>query len=202
MTETHILTAAQDYVTRFFAENLSSNYVFHDLEHTQTVVQVARKMGQMNALTIREVELLMLAAWFHDTGYVEGAEGHEERSCGLVEKFLQQYQYPAADLELIKACIRATKAPQSPDGLLSQILCDADLSHLGEKSYWDRCYKLRQEMGLTNGKIFSENEWVDFELQFMVNHKYHTATARELFDERKFKHIVQLRKQKLRFFPS
>ena len=74
--------------------------------------------------------LLQLATWFHDTGYSEGPEEHEERSCVNAENFLKG-KIPDADLEIVKGCIRSTKVPQRPTSILEQIICDADLSHLG-----------------------------------------------------------------------
>ena len=47
------------------------------------------------------------------------------------------------------------------DGLLEEIVCDADLSHLGNAWYWDRCGKVRQELLLVEGTVLSEQEWVD-----------------------------------------
>lgn len=74
----------------------------------------------------------------------------------------------------------ATKMPQHPDGILEQILCDGDLSHLGDKTYWDRCSKVRQELIFTRNKVMADQEWVDFELNFLLNHHYHTPVARKL----------------------
>jgi Family of unknown function (DUF5706) len=43
---------------------------------------------------------------------------------------------------------------------------------------------------------------VEFELDFMSNHRYFTAAAEELYNPRKLKHIKQLRKQQLRLNPT
>jgi hypothetical protein len=92
--------------------------------------------------------------------------------------------------------------PQQPQSVLEQIICDADLSHLGMETYWDRTGKLRQEFILARKTVMSEQDWVDFELNFMLNHNYHTAVANDLFNKRKAKHIQQLIKQKRRLNPD
>jgi hypothetical protein len=109
---------------------------------------------------------------------------------------------PSDDLEAILTLIRATKVPQQPQTLLEQIICDADLSHLGMETYWDRTGKYRQELILARKTVMSEQDWVDFELNFMLNHNYHTAVANDLFNKRKAKHIQQLIKQKRRLNPD
>lgn len=44
----------------------------------------------------------------------------------------------------------------------------------------------------------SDEEWIDFELEFMQKHRYHTPIAMELYEKRKQKHIRQLYKQRRR----
>jgi predicted metal-dependent HD superfamily phosphohydrolase len=196
------MATIEEHVRGWFDKVVPKEYVYHDISHTEGVVRIARHIATLNGLTQREIDLLTIAAWFHDTGYTEGPEGHEARSWQNAAQFLASYQFPQADLDIIRGCILATKVPQNPVSMLEQIICDADLSHLGEKTYWERCSRVRQEFVTTQNRIMTEPEWVDFELNFMLQHRYHTATARELFDQRKFKHIVQLRKQKMRLNPQ
>lgn len=196
-----VVAAAETYVSDFIKTRISPDYLFHDLYHTREVVESVTELAKGYDLPESQCTLLQLAAWFHDTGYSEGAEGHEERGCKNARDFLANWNLPEEDLQLICDCIMATKVPQRPDTLFEELLCDADMSHLGMKSYWDRCGRLRQEFLITKEIMMSEQEWVDFEIDFMTNHRYHTSFAQELYDRRKHKHIQQLIKQKLRLDP-
>jgi predicted metal-dependent HD superfamily phosphohydrolase len=195
-----LLKEAENYIKDFFAEHLSASYVFHDAEHTAQTVSAAKIIGEGFRLGERDMQVLLLATWFHDTGYIQGPAEHEERSCANVTAFLQG-KVSDADLSDILSCIRATKVPQNPQNLLDQIICDADLSHLGMETYWDRNSRLRQEFSLTRSNVMSDLEWVDFEINFMLTHEYHTVVAQELFNKRKAKHIQLLLKQKRRLSP-
>ena len=197
-----ILAAAEYYITNFFNQHIAAEYVYHDLQHTLQVVESTEAIAKGMDLSETEKEMLELAAWFHDTGYVDGPEGHEERSCKIARQFLLKHQYPESGINNIEACIRATKVPQQPKTLLEEILCDADLSHLGNRNYWDRCGRVRQELLITRSLVMSEQEWVEFELDFMTGHQYHTEVAHELFDKNKQKHVRQLQKQQLRLNPE
>lgn len=197
-----ILAEAEVYVQEFFEEHIPNEYTYHNFPHTREVVEAAIELGLQYNLGEDEMEHLQLAAWFHDAGYFGGAEGHEERSCQLAEKFLRQHGYPEEGIASILSGIRATRMPHKPQRLIESILCDADLSHLGNELYWDRCGRLRQEMVLTSHIVMTEQEWMDFELGFMMRHQYHTEVARELYSKRKRKHISQLKKQKLRLHPE
>jgi len=196
-----LLQEAETYVKAYFAENMPEKYVFHDLEHTVQTVAAARTIAQGYELSTSDANLIELATWFHDTGYAQGPEDHEERSCNNADLFLRG-RLPESELDTIKSCIRSTKVPQKPISLYDQIICDADLSHLGMKSYWYRNSKLRQELILTRNLVLSDEEWVDFELNFMLAHEYHTAVAQELFNKRKAKQVQQLLKQKRRLNPK
>ncbi len=197
-----LITAAGVYVEEFYRTHFSEKYIFHDFEHTKEVVEATKQIAAEYDLSEREMEILVLAAWFHDIGYIEGAEGHEERSCQYVKAFLEEHRFPAADTEVVLECIRATKIGALPDNILEKILCDADLSHLGSKMYWEHCTRLRQELFLTQNIVMSEHEWVNFELDFITHQQYYTEVAHEMFDKRKQKHIRQLIKHKMRLNPE
>ncbi len=196
-----LLKEVEAHIADFFAQNISPEYVFHDLEHTIQTVAAAKTIGEGFRLNDEDMLTVMLATWFHDTGYAQGPLDHEERSCVNATQFLAN-KIPAEQLSQVLTCIRATKVPQKPDSLLTQIIGDADLSHLGMKIYWDRTSRLRQELVTTRGKIMSDQGWVDFELDFMLMHEYHTTVAQELFNKRKAKHVQQLLKQKRRLNPD
>lgn len=196
-----LLQETESYINDYFAKHISPEYVFHDLEHTVQTVTAARTIGEGFQLNSRDMLLLLLATWFHDTGYSEGPKEHEERSCNNADHFLRG-KISDEELQIVFSLIRATKVPQTPQNVLEQIICDADLSHLGMESYWDRTGKFRQELILARKTVMSEQDWVDFELNFMLNHNYHTAVANEFFNKRKAKHIQQLLKQKRRLNPD
>jgi predicted metal-dependent HD superfamily phosphohydrolase len=196
-----LLLEVENYVSDFFAKNISPEYVFHDFGHTLQTVAATKTIGEGFRLSEHDMLTLQLATWFHDTGYSEGPVDHEERSVENATKFLSG-KIPDKQLEDVKACILATKMPQQPHSLLEQIICDADLSHLGMDIYWDRTSRLRQEFTLSRNKVMNDQDWVDFEMNFMLTHEYHTVVAQELFNKRKGKHIQQLLKQKRRLNPN
>lgn len=197
-----VLNATQAYIREFFDTKIPAEYVYHDLTHTINVVAETRAISSQCELTEKEVQLLELAAWFHDTGYDKGAEKHEIRSGEYAAEFLAKFNFSSEDIATIKRIIMATQIPYEPQDLLEEIISDADLSHLGKKTYWDRCGRVRQELLMTKGLLMSEQEWVDFELNFMNQHRYFTVAADEMYNKRKLKHIKQLRKQKLRLNPK
>ncbi|MEO6758290.1 MAG: Pycsar system effector family protein [Saprospiraceae bacterium] len=196
-----LLQETETHIADFFARDISAEYVFHDLDHTVQTVAAARIIGEGFQLDDQDMLLLQLATWFHDTGYSEGPQDHEERSILNAQNFLQG-KISDSELATVIACIRSTKVPQQPQNRLEEIICDADLSHLGMESYWDRNGKLRQEFILARQTVMSEQDWLDFELNFLLSHEYHTSVAQQLFNKRKGKHVKQIVKQKRRLNPD
>jgi predicted metal-dependent HD superfamily phosphohydrolase len=196
-----VLAEAASWASGYIVEQVPAMYCFHNLEHTAQVVASAKAIASGYQLPDREISLLTLAAWFHDTGYDHGPLDHEARSIVHATAFLKD-KIAAADLAVVTGCIEATCMPQSPDSLLEQILCDADLSHLGMKQYWESNSRLRQEFALSRNTIMTDLDWLNFEVKFLTNHEYFTPIAQELFNNRKGKHLQQLVKQRRRVDPD
>ena len=79
----------------------------------------------------------------------------------------------------------ATKRFAAPENLLEEIIRDADYSHLGSELYWDRSSRIRQELLMTRHNFMPEEEWVEFELDFMLGHTFHTEVAQQLLEATK-----------------
>jgi len=199
--ENSLLLEVEAYVTNFISEQVPKEYAYHDVQHTISVVNDAKEIGEMFELNEHDLEILILASWFHDTGYDKGAMHHEVRSAKYAREYLSSQGYNEDDIQYIEACILATRMPHQPKTLLERIICDADFGHIGQKVYWERCSRVRQELALTQEIIMTDQEWIDFELDFMNKHQFHTPVAQRIFERRKEKHIRQLYKQKVRLNP-
>ena len=201
-TTKNLLEEVELYIKKFYEERISPEYVYHNFEHIREVVDAINQIAAGYDLTEKELEILRLAAWFHDTGYDDGPDQHEERSCQHATAFLRSVDYPEEDLKQVLEVILATRVPYRPANLLQEIMCDADMSHLGNKTYWDRCGRVRQELNLTQKRLMSEPEWVELELNFVRNHHYDTEVAQMMYEDRKQKHIRQLIKHRKRLYPE
>ncbi len=197
-----LLNAAEAYAETFIREQISDDYVFHNLQHTCAVVQAALQLADHYELKDEEHQAVVIAAWFHDLGYDQGYDTHEQRSAEYAAAFLVDQGASKEMIENVRRAILATRIPQEPTSLIEKIVCDADLSHLGNAFYWDRCGRIRQEMALTRNLILSDQEWVDLEIDFMLRHHYFTEAAQEQYGEEKEKHVRQLLKQKRRLHPD
>lgn len=197
-----LLNEVREYVSHYINTNVSDEYTYHDLQHTINVLVSAQEISSYFDLDDSDFEILCLAAWFHDVGYDEGPTDHEKRGAAHARRYLTERKYPEASIQKIESCIMATQMPPNPTSILGEILCDADLNHLGRKNYWDRCSKVRHELNTSKGMVMSDKEWVDFEIAFLNRHQWYTSPGKSLYEKRKRKHLRQLMKQKKRLNPN
>ncbi len=190
-----ILNQAQAYVSSLLNGKLPGWAVYHNLRHTEEIVEAVQEIGEGSRLNKSEMEIVLLGAWFHDVGYTEVADGHEEKGVEIATQFLQAKGYPQNKIEQVGGCIRATKVPQSPKTFSEEIVCDADVIHLGKKRFFDKSELLRMEMELRTGKTFTDVEWLKKNVEFISQENFHTAYAKEEFSNRRNKNLVTLQEQ-------
>ncbi len=170
---------AKKYATDILL-SLPERLVFHNYNHTLEVVKAAQKISGFVNLTNDEHEVLLIAAWFHDTGFKESYEDHEEKSMEYAGKFLKEIQYPQEKTEQVLSCIRSTKPGVEPVTLTEQVLHDADFIHLSKKSYFERVQLLKEEMEWHTGKSIPDSEWFSKNLRFLKSHKFYTSYGKSV----------------------
>ncbi|PSR56428.1 hypothetical protein AHMF7605_24475 [Adhaeribacter arboris] len=184
-----IIEEAASFVTKLFASPLFANLFFHNYEHTQTVVLAARELIREMSLSDSETEIVLLACWFHDTGYCTQYTGHEEVSKGIAQAFLLNQGWGEEKAKRVLACIAATRYPQTPKNLLEEIICDSDLYHLSSTDYETAQSELRQESLIYLLKSYSDQDWNQQNLDFLIKHRYFTDYARKYWEPGKVKNI-------------
>lgn len=190
-----ILIKAEDYVLTLLDSKSISNHVYHDVSHTKEVVESAEIIGRASGLANAELEIVLLSAWFHDVGYLDKTEGHEEVSAKYAEDFLIKEKFDPSKIEKIQKCILSTKVPQEPINILEEVLCDADLSHLGKKNFKSRNNLFREEFEFLFGRPLTEYEWIKKTIDFLNQHKFFTQYAAIEFEEQKQKNLKKLQKK-------
>lgn len=191
----NIVENASDYVFNLLKEKLQGIFVYHNYSHTREVVEACKKIGSKMEVNESDMEILLLAAWFHDTGFTERSDNHEDVSIEIARKFLKDNNYSEERTEKILACINATRFPSSPKNLLEEILCDADLFHLGTKDYSDKSNLLRIEWEKSRNKNFTEEEWIKINIDFLSNHRFFTKYAAKNLEGPKNEKLIKLQKK-------
>jgi len=191
-----ILSAAQDFVSDLFLNKVNKTIHFHTLQHTQEVLAGSETMADYYHLEDEDRFALLLAAWFHDTGYSGGqAAGHENLSIEIANKFLNEHKVHQNIINKVVGCINATRLPQNPNSLIEQIICDADLFHLGTSDFREKNRLLREELNDFGNMELSKKDWRKKNIEFLTKHNYFTSYAKENLDPLKQVYLEELNKK-------
>src|SRR5574340_969587 len=144
----------EDYVTDLFDQMHSPHLVFHNLAHTKKVVKHAEEIAAHYNVSDRELMILLVAAWFHDSGYLFAEPSkNEEMSCDVMKKFVKGLLNDEQAITEIEGCIMATKFPREPKNLLEQILCDADTYNFGTGDFKETNKRAQEEFMLKDDTL-------------------------------------------------
>jgi predicted metal-dependent HD superfamily phosphohydrolase len=191
-----LLTDAKALVTDLFLNKVSKTVKFHTLQHTQEVVTACEMIAEYQHLPEEDRLPLYLAAWFHDTGYSGGkAKDHETVSIQLATDFLKTHAAGEEIINKVLGAINATRMPQSPVTTIERIICDADLSHLGNGNFKEKNRLLRDELKEFGGEDISKKDWWKINIQFLENHKYFTNYGREKLQPAKEIYLAELKEK-------
>lgn len=178
-------------IFHFLDENLPASAGYHNVEHTQYVIAKARLLAEKENLKETEIWLIETAALFHDIGYIDGAKGHELRSCERAKIDLPDYGFTDTQIEKICGMIMATEIPQSPKNMYDKILADADLFYLASPQFKHFGDKLFFEFKEADPNL-TETHWHEIQIQFISQHHYFTDYGKKVLEPLKKKNLELL----------
>lgn len=187
-----LATWAKRYVRYFLNNNISSERYFHNIEHTEFVVEKAFQLAKYYALDFNEQEAVMVAAWFHDIGYCLNSIDHETYSVSQALHFLDENKCSAELKIKVEDLILSTRPPVSPSSLTQKIICDADMAHLGSPNYFMWSGRLKREVDHFSGNPVTLYHWNEQNIRFFQAHRYFTDYANINWAPQKEKNLQDL----------
>lgn len=194
-SEKQIVRQAEEKVNSLYATIPHENLLYHSIEHTRKVVARANEIAAHYQLSEREVTLLNIGAWFHDVGhlYTEPAN-HEQKSVEIMRGWLAEKGDHANMADEVTSIILATKLSTPPDGLIQEIIKDADTYHLGTEEFKKMDKLMKKEMSLRHaGPVL--RDWRRNTLNLLEYHQFYTSYCKQLLDAQKLKTIAWLKKK-------
>lgn len=185
-------TWAKRFVRSFIKSNISSQRYFHNIEHTEFVVENAIQIAKYYALDGNDRIAVTVAAWFHDIGYCFSAMDHESYSVNQALQFLDENKCPLEIKGMVEDLILSTKTPVRPSSLTQEIICDADMAHLGSPNYFMWSDRLKREVDHFSGKPVTLYHWNEQNIRFFQAHRYFTGYANENWALQKERNLQEL----------
>ena len=192
----NLIEQSEDFVGNLLKDKLSNLYSYHNFNHTFTVVTAVKELCKKEDVEGEDKEALLVAAWFHDTGYIEGYENHEKKSTEIAANFLREKGKSEEFIALVSSLILATVKEYEPKTHLEKIIRDADYAHLMGTEYATTCELLRLELKNAGIVSFSNAEWTRENLNFLLNkHRFYTDYALRKWQPLKEKNLLMIQKK-------
>ena len=183
--------SAKEFILDKLLKELPKQLVYHSVNHINDVYNAALMYAEFENVIGEDLELLLTAAAFHDSGYILSIINHEEIGCGIVKEYLPGFGYSENQIARICGMIMATKIPQSPLNKLEAVLCDSDLDYLGRDDFDFIADLLYQELHY-NKVVANMEEWNRLQVKFLNQHHYFTNSAVKLRNEKKLEHLNRI----------
>ncbi|WP_426588914.1 HD domain-containing protein [Mucilaginibacter sp. R-33] len=179
---------AGDFILDKIKKELPEHFHYHNADHAIDVYTAAKQIAAGEGVNGCELDLLLTAAYYHDSGFLFGQVNHEVGSCKNARLYLPKFGFTYDEIEQVCDIIMATKMPQNPHNHLGQIICDADLDYLGRNDFFILSKRLFSELVITD-HLESELEWDRQQVKFLQSHHYFTQIALRLRAEGKNEHL-------------
>ncbi|MEM6802858.1 MAG: Pycsar system effector family protein [Bacteroidota bacterium] len=190
-----LLKKAESFVVEMLGENLSESLSYHNLEHTQKVVQMVEEIGQNSEVSATDMYVLKMAAWFHDVGYLHSYKGHEKDSIRIAQEFLNSKNADAELISQVSRLIEVTELDIPPETLNEKIIKDADMFHLGSPKGLLYTEEMRREFEYFRNVVYTDESWDKLNYKFYRDHDYFTQYANEKFGQYKSENTLLLKKK-------
>src|ERR1035438_10890355 len=89
----NLVKSASEFVSKLLKENLPAECTYHNLIHAQEVFEAVTELGKNSGLPDEELEIIQIAAWFHDTGFLKDYLNHEYNSAEIAKEYLGNIHY-------------------------------------------------------------------------------------------------------------
>ena len=188
-----LLKEVEEHVLAYFDTHHDPKLVYHNLDHTKDVVKSTIQIANHYQLNEKDFFIVATSAWFHDTGYFEDANNHEQKSADLAVEFLKKNEVKADIRDQVMQVILSTKMPQRPTNQLENIVCDGDLFNLGTEDFRKKGKLIHKEVKLLYNVNINKREWRQKDIEFLENHQYHTDYCNLLLNDQKQKNLEKLK---------
>ena len=162
---------------------------YHNRTHVETL------LSEVDDLAVSDDDrgILRLATYFHDIGYREGAENHEERSAEVAEERLSNEGYDDKTIEKVSDAIRDTELFKEPETRFGAILTDIDTHNFA--CDWEEFKETSLAVKEEENPDSSTDDWWETTLGLLEAHSYHSEVGQKRYASGKQETIERLKEE-------
>lgn len=168
---------------------------YHHYDHALSVMERSIYLATMEWCSPEDIEMLAIAALFHDTGFIIQYDNNEAFWAKIAQNYLRTILYPKEKIKIIEKLILATIPSKKPTNLLEEIIKDADMDNLGREDFFDINEKIRKELEVIKNIKIKDPEWHHASLDIIQWHTFYTDTQIRERNERLIQNMLKLKQQ-------
>lgn len=173
------------------------NMYYHQYDHALSVMERWIYLATMEWCSQDEIEMITIAALFHDTWFVIEYDNNETFWAKIARNYLRTILYPEDKIKIIQEIILATHPSTKPKTLLQEIIKDADMDNLGRDDFFDINEKIKKELELMKNIKIKDPDWHHASLDIIRWHVFYTDTQIKERNEKLLKNLEELKSQSL-----
>lgn len=186
---TTMISKVSEYCTDLLTTSKCKELPFHNLQHTKEVVQNVKYLCAAMHISEQETEILVVAAWFQDTGFSKTYKSHEDESIVIPNRLLNKKEVNRDFIDKICNYIDVTKIPQYPTNKQAEVLCDANIFHISNSHFFYRKLLLRREWEVFCNHKATGFEWYKLNLEFSKSHHFRSVYGIKILEQGKQENI-------------
>ncbi|MDD2565830.1 MAG: HD domain-containing protein [Candidatus Gracilibacteria bacterium] len=175
MSEQKIINNVLRYVLDLLEK--VNHFPYHNINHTLDVYSRSEYLADKEFVHLEEKTDLLLAALFHDTGFIEQYNQNEVIGARIAREYLESINWREERISRIEGIIMATVVFSKPHNKLEQIIQDADFDNLGRKDCLSKTMSLKKELRIISKINIPTRDWLMSSYGLFRIHKYNTLTA-------------------------
>ena len=168
---------------------------YHHYDHALSVMERALYLGKEEGVSEDELEMLAIAALFHDTWFVIQYDENEYIGAKIARNYLMTVLYNIEKISVIESIILATSPSAIPYNLLEKIIKDADMDNLGTNEFFNISEKIKHEREIIQHIKIQDPDWHHASLDLIEWHTFYTNTQIRERNEKLRENTEMLRKE-------
>ncbi|MCB9331838.1 MAG: hypothetical protein H6574_12210 [Lewinellaceae bacterium] len=160
--ETPLVTAARAHVLQLWNTQHDARLVFHNFAQAAAIAEQAGAISRAEGLPESDRELVQVAAWFHNVGYLYEPRQVAETSAIRAEFFMVEQKCAPEKIEQLRQTIMEAVTPNKTELETARVLHDAIRAYDWAETYDTRGPLLQLEQELLSGHAPDPAAWLEF----------------------------------------
>jgi len=172
------LADLDEYVKGMMTDSVSKLY-FHNFKHVRDVYEHVELLAHSENMEDEDILLLKTAALLHDIGYaISYHDDMYKLSEDVARETMPLFKYTPQQIDRVCQLMKATHYESLPNGIMEEIMHDANLMYFGRADYNTRMMNLFHEQE-EHGIHVKKAVWLQHQTNRLSNHQFYTRAAKE-----------------------